>query len=601
MIIALLLLSPTLLYAQMPPSKLAQARQFVLNDDIENAIKTYKEAYDEAPFDKLVYNEYLATLLKAKKYTEAESLVEYMSNIRREDASILIDLGKVYELSGKTKKAEEHYDKAIATLKGDDYNTRAIADAFIRNDKKDYAIKAYEATQAILQNPYLYATQLAMLYAETGATKGALDALMNTVAIQPAALEDVKAAILKMTESDINKLDEIQKEISNRIKNEPNNYVWKDIQNWLFAQKGDYEKALQATISQDKKQKEDGQNVLSFANYCIKDKKYDVAVKAYDYILNKKEVSPFFEQALVSKIQVENAMLQNQMPIDNNLLQTLLKDYDTLFTHFPVYSSQPLRRDYAFLLARYAHKPDSAIHILNELIAQPRLQKEFIGNVKLDLGDYLVLQQKLWDASLIYSQVDKDFKQDMLGEEARFRNAKLAYYRGDFEWAQTQLSVLKSSTTELIANDALYLSVLITENTPPDSNLAPLLRFAAADLLMFQFKSKEADQLLDSIAKAFPENPLQDDILMQRGKIAEEEGRYNDAIDFYQKTVKDFGDDVLADDAVFRLGTLYQNKIKDKAKAIEYYEKLIVDYPGSTWVQQARAQYNELKNKKAIP
>jgi tetratricopeptide (TPR) repeat protein len=238
---------------------------------------------------------------------------------------------------------------------------------------------------------------------------------------------------------------------------------------------------------------------------------------------------------------------------------------------------------------------------LNELIAQPRLQKEFIGNVKLDLGDYLVLQQKLWDASLIYSQVDKDFKQDMLGEEARFRNAKLAYYRGDFEWAQTQLSVLKSSTTELIANDALYLSVLITENTPPDSNLAPLLRFAAADLLMFQFKSKEADQLLDSIAKAFPENPLQDDILMQRGKIAEEEGRYNDAIDFYQKTVKDFGDDVLADDAVFRLGTLYQNKIKDKAKAIEYYEKLIVDYPGSTWVQQARAQYNELKNKKAIP
>src|SRR5690606_27702483 len=113
-------------------------------------------------------------------------------------------------------------------------------------------------------------------------------------------------------------------------------------------------------------------------------------------------------------------------------------------------------------------------------------------------------------------QVDKMYKQDMLGEEARFRNAKLAYYRGDFQWAQTQLTVLKSSTTELIANDALYLSVLITENTPPDSNITPLLRFAHADLLLFQNKTKEADLLLDSIATTFPENPLQDDILMLR-------------------------------------------------------------------------------------
>src|SRR5690606_25809785 len=153
----------------------------------------------------------------------------------------------------------------------------------------------------------------------------------------------------------------------------------------------------------------------------------------------------------------------------------------------------------------------------------------------LQLGDYFVLQGKVWDASLTYSQVDKAFKEDMLGEEARFRNAKLAYYRGDFEWAQGQLSVLKASTSELIANDALYLSVLITENIPPDSNLVPLQKFAYADLLLFQNKDKEAEKLLDSVSQAYPKHPLNDDILLLRAKMAVKHRAYNDALTYLKE------------------------------------------------------------------
>src|SRR5690606_751148 len=155
----------------------------------------------------------------------------------------------------------------------------------------------------------------------------------------------------------------------------------------------------------------------------------------------------------------------------------------------------------------------------------------------LQLGDYFVLQGKVWDASLTYSQVDKAFKEDMLGEEARFRDAKLAYYRGDFEWANLQSSVLKASTSELIANDALYLSVLITENIPPDSNYVPLERFAYADLMVFVNKYDEAERILDSISKAFPKHPLADDIMMQRAKIAQKQADFTRAITFLQQIV----------------------------------------------------------------
>jgi len=252
-------------------------------------------------------------------------------------------------------------------------------------------------------------------------------------------------------------------------------------------------------------------------------------------------------------------------------------------------------RDYAMVKARYAHKVDTAIAILEEAINAPNVKRNIAANSKLDLGDYYLLQGKIWDASLVYSQVEKAYKEDVLGEEARFRNAKLSYYRGDFKWAQGQLSVLKASTTELIANDALYLSVLITENMPPDSNLTPLLRFAAADLMLFQNKTQASDKLLDSISTAFPENPLLDDVYLLRAKIAEEEGRNTDAVTYLEKILKDYGEDVLGDDAAFKLGQLYDEKIKDKTKALQYYELLITTYPGSTYIQTARTRYQKLK------
>jgi TolA-binding protein len=175
-----------------------------------------------------------------------------------------------------------------------------------------------------------------------------------------------------------------------------------------------------------------------------------------------------------------------------------------------------------------------------------------------------------------------------MGEEARFRNAKLAYYRGDFEWAQGQLTVLKASTSELIANDALYLSILITENITPDSNYVPIRRFAYADLLLFQNKDKEAEALLDSIMTTYPEHPLKDDILMQKAKLAEKHRVYEKAITYYADIVKNHGKDVLGDDAIFSIANLYEKYLNKLGEAKKYYETLIIDYPGSTYIQTAR-------------
>jgi tetratricopeptide (TPR) repeat protein len=196
--------------------------------------------------------------------------------------------------------------------------------------------------------------------------------------------------------------------------------------------------------------------------------------------------------------------------------------------------------------------------------------------------------------------VDKDFKQDMLGEEARFKNAKLSYYTGDFKWAQGQLDVLKASTSELIANDALNLSVLITENNPPaDSNTTPLLMFARADLLEFQNKDQQAIDILDSISSTYPEHPLLDDILMQKVNMAYKKQDYSEAAMLLQKIVSNYADDVLADDAIFNLAQINEEFFSNKDEAKRLYEQILTKYPGSSFVNQARKNYRRLRGDKA--
>jgi len=583
-------------YAQGPqPSNIALARQYLQNKEYEKAIPLFQQLYESAPFDKAVYDEYLDVLLLANKYPEAELLVTYMSKIRREDPLMFLDMGKVQEAAGKKKKAEEQYDLALNQISGEDFRTRQLADAFVRINQHSYAIKAYEKARVLMQNPYMFSTELALLYSKEGNNEKAVNAMMDVLVMQPHVLNDVKESLLQVTEGDEKKMALTQKLIAKRLTAQPDNPMWVELLTWIYTQKGDYQGAFSQITALDKKLKEEGERVVKFAKAAEKDGQYATALKAYDYVLAKGAASPMNEEAREGKINVLLAQLESIKPIDELKVANLEKEYASFLFDYPQHKSSAIVRDYAMVKARYAHKVDTAIAILEEAINAPNVKRNIAANSKLDLGDYYLLQGKIWDASLVYSQVEKAYKEDVLGEEARFRNAKLSYYRGDFKWAQGQLSVLKASTTELIANDALYLSVLITENMPPDSNLTPLLRFAAADLMLFQNKTQASDKLLDSISTAFPENPLLDDVYLLRAKIAEEEGRNTDAVTYLEKILKDYGEDVLGDDAAFKLGQLYDEKIKDKTKALQYYELLITTYPGSTYIQTARTRYQKLK------
>jgi predicted Zn-dependent protease len=574
-----------------PEPKLVKAQRFASEKKYDSSILLYNELYKVNPDD--IYREYLNTLVIAKKFKDAEKMVQARIGSPNLTSIYEIDLGKIYKLQGKDAKAKEWFDTVIRKVNGDDNLTQRLAKAFVDAEQTGYAIKVYERACQIYNNPYFYCVQMSAIYAKAGDQDKAMDMLLAPPVGQYISLDQVKTTFLEWMGNDPKRLQIAQKNLLRHINAQPENPWFAEILTWIYTQKNDWDGALMQIEAVDERNKEDGRRLIVFGRTANAAKQYETAIKAYDEVIAKGAATPNSVLARYEKLNTEFDQLQNTSNPKPEEITRIMGDYDSMLTNYPLYYATQVAANYATVAAQYADSVDKAIRILQKAIKYPDTKRDVAGKLKLQLGDCYVLKGKIWDASLTYSQVDKEFKQDVLGENARFSNAKLAYYRGDFDWAQHMLGALKASTTELIANDALYLSVLITENIE-DSNTYPLTRFAYAGLLRSQNKDAQANTLLDSIATAFPKHPLNDDILMAHAEIARKHKEFDKAISYLTAIVEKYGEDVLGDDALFMMAEIYRTDLQKNDLAKKYYEKLIIDFPGSTFIQIARQKLREI-------
>lgn len=586
------LLTPVLSWAQPTAEK---ARLLSGEKKYDEAIAMYSEIYKESPDS--VYTEYLNTLLDAGKFKQAEKLVEkkVAEMPRMPNPGMNLELGMVYDRIGKPEKAKVQYDSTINMINGDDILTNNIAKAFVDANRDDYAIKTYETALQRLGNPPMYGRPLAALYAKKGDLEKAVDVLLRGGPSVFMTSDQAKELLLEMLGNDQKKLQQVQKALVKKINLEPSNNYYGEILTWVYTQKNDWEGALIQIEAIDERNRENGRRVFEFARSAVAAKEFEVANKAYDDIIAKGSETPYYVLSKSEKLAAGLKQIElnhERKPEDVAALSAL---YDSFLVEFPKHYTQKTAADFATLNAVYGNNVKKAISILEKAIAEPDTRRNMMGQFKLQLGDYYLLTGKTWDASLSYSQVEKEYKQEIVAEDARFRNARLSFYRGDFDLAQKQLNILKSGTSNLISNDAIDLSVLITENVE-DSNTVPLQRFAAAGLLMFQNKDKEAETLIDSIKAAWPKHPLADDIVMMHATLATKHRDFGKALTYLKEVVDKYGKDVLGDDAVFRTAEIYDQELHQPVEAKKYYEQLIIDYPGSTYVQTARQRLEEMKS-----
>lgn len=372
-----------------------------------------------------------------------------------------------------------------------------------------------------------------------------------------------------------------------------------DLLSWVYIQNKDFEGALAQMKALDKRKGETGNRVLNVARMAQSESDYADAIAGYEYVVNKGKENPLYFQARTELLNCRKEKIAKNINYTTEDLIGLKNDYISFIAdNDRNFRTAQSMKELADLEGFYLHDLQGAMDLCNEIIKMPGVTQQLKNKTKLSLGDFELISGDVWESTLLYSQVDKDEKDSPLGEEARFKNAKLAYYRGDFDWAQTQLEVLKSSTSELISNDAIELSVFIIDNLGLDTVALPMQMYAHADLLQFQNKDSDALVTMDSILKQFPGHALTDDIDYTKAEIYVKHKAFDKAIPLLEDILKNYKTDLKGDDATFLLAEINEQQLHNKDKAMELYKSIITDFSSSLLVIEARKRYRLLRGDK---
>lgn len=572
------------------------AQQYYNDGEFEKAAYVYKKLYEQQNHNEYYFNRYLNCLLAVEQFDEAVDAVKSALKDDPKNIRMLVSYGNILERQFKEDEANEQYEKALKRMPADQYEITRLASTFSSLNKFDYAIKAYEQGGQMIKNPSVFAFNLAELYRRNGDIPNMVANYLNSLDAFPDRQATIQGQLQRYLSSEDDYL-ELQTQLYDRLQQHPDAFHYMELLQWVFVQKKDYDNALRQAKALDRRLDENGDRIFRLAQTAFADKDYDAAINAFLYIVDSKgQQSMFYIDAKREALRARRYKLVEGFNYTEAELREVETAYETFLNEFGRNKvTASIVAELADLEARYLNDLDKAVELLKEVIDYPGINANTQAQAKLDLGDYYLIKGEIWEATLLYSQVDKAFPEDQLGHEARYRNAKLSYYNGDFQWAQAQFDVLKGSTSKLIANDAIDMSVFIMDNLGLDTTDQALKLFAAADLLSFQNKFDEAFAKLDTLLMKFPNHKLDDDVLYAKAQIYSKMKQYDKAIELYEKIVEQYPEEIRADNALFEMASLYENQLGDPEKAMSYYEKIFIEYSGSTFSIEARKRYRKLR------
>ena len=566
--------------------------------EFAQAAQLYEGLYKRTT-NKYYYQRLLATYMELGEYRDAIKLVERRRKSNPKDLYLYVDEGSVYLRQNDVKKANKCFDRALEAITSNLQPVPDLAMAFVNAEQYDYAARTYLTAREKTKNRTLYFNELVAVYQRMGDYGAMTNEYFDLLDFQPGMMNSVQVSMQKaLNEAPDNKLaDGVRRALVARVREHPDNKTYLEMMIWFALQQKDFRFALEQAEAVDARFPEKGgQEVLRVANISQKNDALNVAADGYRYLQTKGKESPHYFESRVGELEVEFAQINKNYRIETADLARLQQKYIAAFEELGKNEKTlTLMRNYANLMGYHGGDAQAAADILDDILEMPRLKPQLRDEVKLELGDLLLFAGQVWDASLLYMQVEKSNKNDILGAMAKFKNAKLSYYNHDFEWANSQLKVLRSSTSKLVANDAMELSLLISDNMEDDSTYTMLEIFADADMLLYRNMLDSAWDGYTDVETHSLSHPLLDEVLMRKAQIRMKQAHYAEADSLLQKLVDFYPFDITADDALMMMAELNEDKLGNTAKAIECYEKLLLDYPTSLYTDRARKRYNALK------
>lgn len=585
----------TLLQAQQE-SAMIQAQQYFFSGNYQNAIKLYEQLYQNQQYQAFIFDNYFNSLLKINNVDEATKLVKKRIKEEGNTPGLLLYLGLIQQHKGNTAEADKIYADVIKNLPADVFTISTIASNFYNINNIEMATKTFLAGRKLLGNNTQFSIELINIYRYTKDKNNLSAEILNIIETTPEYLQIAKSNLQRTFDS-TEDYQTFKSILLKRVQKVPQNIALSDLLAWTFTQLKEYDLALIQTIAIDKRTQDNGAKVFALSNILADNEAYEAAIKGYNYVVEKGNQNSYYSPAKLALLNLQKEKLLNSQHSPSLAeLKELANSYEDILEMLGKNArSINALVELARLKAYYLNQTQEAELLLELALDIKGLNPEDLAELKIELADIYTLNQNFWDASLLLGQVEKAFPNHPLGQEAKFKNAKISFYKGDFKWAKSQLDVLKASTSQLIANDALDLSLLIQDNTFEDTSGNALKVYARAEFLRFQNLNNQALSLLDSLTKAYPTHALDDDIWVSKARIFSSMKQFEQAAKAYETIIEKHSQSIWADDALFNLALLYQDKLNNTPKAKQCYEQLLEKFPGSLYVVEANKKYRLLK------
>ena len=573
-------------------SVLSQNEQLAANyferGDFEKALVSYEELLAKQPGNSVYFQRTVDCYQQLSQFEKAQTLIQQRLD-KYKQPNLFIELGYNYQLQKDDKNAVKNYEKAIDKINDNPSNVYSVASNFEKKALIDYALKAYNLALQ-LEPKFSFNQQMAVLYGQQGKVDLMIEKFIEEGEKNPQSTLMIQNYLSRfmMEESEETFSESLRKALILKTQKSQDVY-WNQFLSWFYVQQKQYGKAFIQEKAIYKRNPESFSNIVSLAELAIEENQDEDAVTIINFVLENTDNLDLqiFSNAFLLRNRIEKAT-PKEYPVIKADLELALKKFGV--SPFTI-SLQELQAEFfAFQL----NEPEAGKEVLKNAL-KFQLDEYQKAALKMQLADILLLQEQYNQALIYYSQIEQDLKNDGIGHEASLKVAKASYFQGDFQWAQSQFKILKSASTQLIANDAMEYFLLINDNTAEDSTQVALKKFARGDYLLYQNKNDLALAQFAKILTDHKGDQIEAVTLLRMGKINEKLGNTTEALRLYKQIIEVHAEGIYVDEALFFSAEIYDEKLKQPELAKPLYEKMIFNHQDSIYFIEARRKFREIR------
>lgn len=564
------------------------AQHYYDKGEFEKAKLSYEHLSKQQPTNGFYFSRLIESMQQLQQYDAAEVLLLNRSKVFKQ-AAILIEIGYNYQLKKEDQKAKKFYEEAIASLDKNPNEIYSIAATFEKKVLVEYALRAYE--KAILIEPkYNFNFRMALLYGQNGNIEKMISTFLDEAAVNQTSIIMIQNQLSRFMAEDHEDAfsNSLRKALLVRVQKEQDVF-WNGFLSWYYVQKKEFSKAFVQEKAIYKRNPQSLSNILSLAQLSIEEKDLETSRGILNFILESSSDSEILLQAhyYLLEMDIDESTVQNQKKIEQNI-QAVLNQFGVSRNTLKIQLLQ------AHFLAFELNDIPKAKEIIENALKLP-LNNFEQADVKMEMADIFLLQQKFNQALLYYTQIENDLKNDPIGHEASLKAAKTSYFKGDFDWAQKQFGTLKTAVSQLIANDALEYFLLINDSNVADSTQVALKQFAKADYLKYQNKNHEGLKVFQQLLLDYKGDQLEAVTQLQIGEIYRELGQFDNALLAFQEIIDKHQESIYIDEALYFSAEILNKKLNKPEEAKAFYEKIIFNHQDSIYFTDSREKYRILR------